>query len=69
MAKLLTLQYPGTCAGCGAHLLPGDLANWHGRGIVYGLHCHDVNRRDPANPAIDPGVTIRLDRLQGEVIA
>ena len=69
MAKLISLRFGAHCADCGASLYPGDLASWHGKGVVYGIHCHTFNRRDPSNPAADPGIRIKLGRLQGEVIA
>jgi len=40
VARIITLRYPGRCADCDATLHPGDIANWVGRGIVFGLHCH-----------------------------
>jgi hypothetical protein len=40
MAKTITLQYPATCADCGASLPTGTRARWYGHGRVYGLTCH-----------------------------
>jgi hypothetical protein len=41
MAKTITLKFPAQCRDCGAGLSPGERARFYGRGIVYGLTCHD----------------------------
>ena len=41
MAKTITLKFAGTCKECGTALPVGTKAKWYGRGVVYGLTCHD----------------------------
>jgi hypothetical protein len=41
MAKNIILRYSTRCSDCQTVLAVGDEARWYGRGIVYGLVCHD----------------------------
>jgi hypothetical protein len=42
---LITLQRNATCAQCGAAVPAGQKAKWYRNGTVYGIGCHESDRR------------------------
>ena len=50
MARIITTQYAGNCADCGADIPTGADARYYGRGRIYGVGCHD--RADGPNPNV-----------------
>ena len=40
VGRMITLKYAGKCRDCGASLLAGSKAKYHGNNVVSGLDCH-----------------------------